>query len=277
MSDILSVGGEERFLVVKLQPIIQTSLVDQVAGRLRLFIDEGKLKANDRLPSEPELVERLQVSRTVLREAISRLESIGLLKVRRGLGTFVGDRTGLSITTQLIRSAMSISTRDLKQVAQFRRDMECPCARRAAERANDEQIRELELLLSEMANNKADLKLKMRFDFDFHLKIIEIGGNELMRNVLEVLQEFVFAAMIQTLDQPGIPNPSKDQHLEILDAIRTHDADRAEKAASAHMDLLDARLEFISLMPKEKMEKAITKASTTQNLKNSKSIITKRK
>ena len=254
--------------MVKLQPIIQTSLVDQVAGRLRLFIDNGNLQANDRLPSEPELVERLKVSRTVLREAISRLESIGLLKVRRGLGTFVGDRASLSITTQLIRSAMSISTRDLKQAAQFRRDIECPCARRAAERATQEQIIELENLLAQMVSNKADLTLKMRFDFDFHLKIIEIGGNELMRNVLEVLQEFVIAAMIQTLDQPGIPNPNKDQHFELFDAIRSHDADRAEKAASAHMDLLDARLEFVSSMPKEKMEKIITKATTGNFIKN---------
>lgn len=252
---------------MKLQPILQSSLVDQVASRLRLFIEEGKLNANDRLPSEPELVERLQVSRTVLREAISRLESIGLLKVRRGLGTFVGDRTGLAITTQLIRSAMSISTRDLKQVAQFRRDMECPCARRAAERANDEQIQELENLLAKMEKNKGDLKLKMRFDFDFHLKIIEIGGNELMRNVLEVLQEFVIAAMIQTLDQPGIPNPTKDQHLEILEAIRTHDPERAEKAASAHMDLLDDRLEFISSQPKDKMATVIKRAIVTPQIK----------
>lgn len=256
MSDIIFTNGAH----LNIQPIIQTSLVDQVVERIRLIIEEGNLKPNDRLPSEPELVNKLKISRTVLREAISRLESIGLLKVKRGLGTFVGDRSGLAITTQLISSAMSISTRDLKQVAAFRRDIECACTRRVAKLATNTQIKDLENILIEMNKNIHDLKLKMRYDFNFHLKIIEIGGNELMRNVLEVLQEFVFASMIQTLDQPGIPFPPNDQHQAILDAIRDHDEDRAENASKLHMDLLDARLNFIEDKPKGKMKEVVTNA-----------------
>lgn len=261
MSDIIVHNG----LILNIQPIIQTSLVDQVVGRIRLLIEEGNLKPNDRLPSEPELVNKLKISRSVLREAISRLESIGLLKVKRGLGTFVGDRSVLAITTQLIRSAMAISTKDLKQVAAFRRDIECACTRRAAKLATNLQIMELESILLEMNRNIHNLNLKMRYDFNFHLKIIEIGGNELMRNVLEVLQEFVFASMIQTLDQPGIPTPPNDQHQTILDAIRDHDEERAENASKLHMDLLDARLNFIEVKPKDKMEEVVERV-----LKNNK-------
>lgn len=249
---------------MKLKPIVQTSLVNEVADRLRGLVESGNLSSGDRLPSEPELVERLHVSRTVLREAISRLESIGLLKVRRGLGTFVGDRAGLSVTTQLIRSAMAISPKDLMQVAEFRRLIECPCARKAAECASAGQLEELDRIYQDMINGKNDLTVSMRRDFDLHLKIVEIGGNELMRNVLEVLQEFIFAAMVQTLDQPGLPKASGNQHLELLDAIKGRDGVRAERAAAEHMDLLTARLEFVATQPKEKSAEAITRAAKSK-------------
>lgn len=250
--------------LVKLKPIVQTSLVKEVAGRLRGLVESGNLNAGDRLPSEPELVERLQVSRTVLREAISRLESIGLLKVRRGLGTFVGDRASLSVTTQLIRSAMAISPKDLLQVAEFRRLIECPCSRNAAERVSDAQLEELEGIYQDMMNSKENLRASMRKDFDLHLKIVEIGGNELMRNVLEVLQEFIFAAMVQTLDQPGLPKALGNQHLELLEAIKARDGARAERAAKAHMDLLATRLEFVAAQPKEKSTEAIARAAKSK-------------
>jgi GntR family transcriptional repressor for pyruvate dehydrogenase complex len=180
-----------------------------------------------------------------LREAISRLESIGLLSVKRGLGTFVGDRKSLSVTTQLIRSALAISPHDLLQVSLLRRAIETQSARAAAQKITDEQIRELEILYHDIVAEPGNFAARMRRDFEFHLKIVAIGGNDLMRNVLEVLQEFVIAAMVQTLEQPGLPQANTNQHLEMLDAIRARDPQRAEAAAVAHMDLLDARLKFV--------------------------------
>jgi GntR family transcriptional regulator, transcriptional repressor for pyruvate dehydrogenase complex len=224
---------------------MQTSLVDEVARRLRQMIETGSLAAGDRLPSEPELVERLQVSRTVLREAISRLETIGLLNVRRGRGTYVGDRGSLAATTQLLRSAMAISTHDLRKVSELRRSIETYCGRRAAELATGNDIAELRELYANMMAARGNLPESMRLDFRFHLRIVEIAGNDLMRNILEVIQEFVFAGMIQTLEQPGLPQPAHDQHREILDAIAAHDPARAELAVGAHMDLIDARLQFV--------------------------------
>ena len=64
---------------MRVEPITRTSLVDVVIERIRQVIDEGGMTSGDRLPSESELVESLQVSRTVLREAIGRLETMGLL------------------------------------------------------------------------------------------------------------------------------------------------------------------------------------------------------
>jgi len=227
-------------------PINQPSLVDEVSQRLRKLVEKGDLQPGDRLPSEPELVGKLHVSRTVLREAISRLESVGLLSVRRGSGTFVGDRASLAATTRLVRSAMTISPRDLLKVTEFRRAIETQCAFNAALRITAEQIVELKSCYDAMIKAQDNQTVGMRRDYEFHLRFVEIGGNELMRNTLEVLQEFVFAAMVQTMEQPGLPKVKGDPHLEIFKAIEARDPQRAQKAVAAHMDLVDARLKFVA-------------------------------
>jgi len=89
----------------------QNSRVDQVATQLREFVEAGQIAPGARLPSEAEMSAQLCISRNVLREAIKRLESIGLLSVRRGLGTFVGDRGTLSATAKLAAAITIIKAR----------------------------------------------------------------------------------------------------------------------------------------------------------------------
>ena len=80
------------------------SLVSEVVTLLRDVIETKGLDPGDRLPTEAELVKSLEVSRPVLREAISQLESLGLVRVRRGLGMFVGDRDSLAGCLKLART-----------------------------------------------------------------------------------------------------------------------------------------------------------------------------
>ena len=87
------------------------------------------------MAEKAELVASLEVSRPVLREAISQLESLGLVKVRRGLGMFVGDRDSLAGCLKLVRTALAITPRDLGQFAELRSALEHHSARRAAEKA----------------------------------------------------------------------------------------------------------------------------------------------
>ena len=75
---------------MSVSPVQRRSLVDDAVGRIRGLIQQQGWTAGDhRLWTEVELMERLQVSRSVLREAINRLQMIGLVEVRRGLGMFV--------------------------------------------------------------------------------------------------------------------------------------------------------------------------------------------
>jgi DNA-binding FadR family transcriptional regulator len=131
---------------------------------------------------------------------------------------------------------MTLTGKDLAQFMEFRRIIECRAARRAAELARPEDLAELESLCIEMNRPGRDFIDSVRLDFQFHLKIVEISGNELMSSALGVIQEFIMTAMVKTTPNPRDYDWSRKFHLQLVDAIRTGDPEVAETAARAHMD-----------------------------------------
>ncbi|HLY73252.1 MAG TPA: FadR/GntR family transcriptional regulator [Planctomycetota bacterium] len=219
------------------QPIGRgVSLVDSVVNQVQHLIADGHLESGDRLPKEDELVEQMGVSRTVLREALSRLEATGLVTIQRGRGMFVAEASGVSSCARLIRNAMTLSGKDLAQFMEFRRIIECQAARRAAELATPEDLAELETLCLEMNREGLDFLESVRLDFQFHLKIVKISGNELMQGALAVIQEYIMATMVKTTPNPRDYDWSREVHMRLVEAIRTGAPEIAEKAARDHMD-----------------------------------------
>lgn len=231
---------------VRMELIAKNSLVDMVVERIRGLIEQNRLQAGDRLPTESELVVRFGVSRGALREGVRRLETLGLLTVAHGRGMFVADGGQLANCIRLFRSAMGISPKDSLQFAEFRRILECHTARRAAELASAEDVAELEKLL-EQKNREGPVD-GVQWDWLFHRKLAEIAGNELVRNVLVVLQEFVVAGIWHTSRLPDDSTQRRKSHRlhrQILEAIRARDPDAAERAMHAHMDALVRSLQMI--------------------------------
>jgi GntR family transcriptional repressor for pyruvate dehydrogenase complex len=240
--------------MVKIKPIKRKSLVDTVVERIRAVIVEGQLRPGDRLPTETEFAKQLQVSRTVLREAVGRLEMLGLVTVRGSRGMFVSEPGGLLNGFNLVRSALLLSPRELVKFTEFRRALECEAARCAAERATPADVDELQSLCEEI--RRADLPAHEAFalDFRFHQKLAQLTGNELMQNVMEVIREFVMASIVE-----GAPVRRRDPevtyrgHRSIVKAIAAHDADAAEKAMREHMEAV-----LMTLREQEKREQTRT-------------------
>lgn len=225
------------------RPAERTSMVEAVTEKLRRFIVQNSLCSGDRLPSEAELMKRLRVSRPVLREAINRLAAIGLLSVRQGSGTFIAQREWLSSCMKLAGSAMTIEPRELLQFVEFRRVIESYAARNAAQTAKPEHVDALERTLEE-ALDVADhgSQKAMEADFRFHCLLVEIGGNRLMCNLLELLHEFILEGMKRTQPAAMIDPQSAAIHRAIVQGIRDRSPTAAEQAILAHMNLLAQRL-----------------------------------
>ena len=221
--------------------------MDQVVQNIRSVIQQQGLQAGDKLPPEPELIEQLGVSRTVVREAVGQLQTIGLLEVRRGHGTFVNDLTGLRGCVELVRTAISMSAGQLRLFTELRTAMEVFATRKAAESgASDEDLAELERVAREAeADGKTDEEA-MQADLRFHLKLVELADNPVMRDVMGVLQGLMVEGMARTTPQPRQREFSLQVHLRIIEAIRRRDPDAAQEAVQAHMDLLLKRLENLA-------------------------------
>ncbi len=205
-------------------------LVDQVMGSLSDYIRSEGLSPGNRLPSEAELAERMQCSRNVLREAVGRLVSLGLVDVRRGTGMFVGTTDTVRSCALLLRSSMAISVNDLVEFAEFRRAMEGYAARQAATRATDGELAELDAMAKAIDHPDITREESLKRDSAFHLRLMEIGGNRLMAAILESLLDFLQASMDSTTATPRDIDTSRQLHTAIMDGLLKRDPVAAENA-----------------------------------------------
>ncbi len=220
---------------MQIQAIERQTTADLVVERISKVIRERNMTAGDRLPGEHELVEQLQVSRSVLREALARLQSMGLVDIQRGRGTFVGSRTSLANCVQLLRSAVTISPQELRAYTELRSALEVQAARHAAERATEADINGLALLLEKLDDSELPYPEALELDFQFHRKLIDIAGNPLIQNLIEVIYEFVLTQMARTTPSQHDNQPGRRLHRAILKAINDHNPEAAAAAMHAHM------------------------------------------
>lgn len=227
---------------MQIKAIERQTTADLVVERITRVIKERNMSAGERLPGEHELVEQLKVSRPVLREALARLQSMGLVDIQRGRGTFVGNRTSLANCVRLLKSAVTISPQELRSYTELRTAIEVQAARQAAQLATKTDVSELRALLQELHKDDLPYPEMLEVDFRFHRKLIDVAGNPLMQNMMEVIYEFVIAQMAQTTPSLRENKLGRRLHREIVAAVEAHDADAAERAMREHMDVILSRL-----------------------------------
>ena len=227
---------------MQIEAIERQTTADLVVERIAGVIKEQKLSAGERLPGEHELVEQLKVSRPVLREALARLQSMGLVDIQRGRGTFVWNRTSLTNCVRLLRSAVTISQQELRSYAELRTAMEVQAARQAAELVTDDDVAELAALLKQLDDEDLPYAEVLELDFAFHRKLIDIAGNPLMQNMIEVIYEFVLTQMVRTTPSQRENALGRKLHKAILRAVREHNPDAAADAMQRHMQAVLDRL-----------------------------------
>ncbi|MFB6986855.1 MULTISPECIES: GntR family transcriptional regulator [unclassified Streptomyces] len=195
------------------------SLRDRVYTELRERIIEGEYPAGHRLV-ERELAEELGVSRIPLREAMQRLESEGFLSVQPRRGSVVAD----------------FGTEDAEHLFDVREKLEGLAAGLAARRATDAQLHDMEHLLtrSREASEAGRLREAVTHNADFHRRIVEASGNPLLQDLMSPLDARLrrLFRLTSALDDG---DPMCGEHERLYEAIRDHDAPRAEELARAHV------------------------------------------
>jgi GntR family transcriptional regulator, transcriptional repressor for pyruvate dehydrogenase complex len=214
--------------------IRRNKVYEEVAKQIERLILK-KLKPGDKLPSERELAEMLQVSRSSIRDAIRGLELMGLVEPRQGAGTIVRELSAESVVNPFANS-LKHQRDQISELLDFRKMLEPPLAARAATHATDDEIAEMEEILQRQENKMALGEAAVAEDTEFHYSIALASGNTVVLKVLDVVMDLLRETRERSLQVEGRAQRSLAGHRRILAAIKRRDAESAKAAMRRHVE-----------------------------------------
>lgn len=219
-------------------PIKNTKVYEQVIEQIKNMIIDGTLKKGDKLPSERDLVEQLQVSRASIREALRALQIIGLIECRQGEGNFIkqnlenGLFEPLSIMFMLQKSESS-------EIMEIRKIIEVETAALAAQRISDEQLETLEIVINTIKNSNDEMD-NVKIDKKFHYEIARASRNFLILNILNAISSLMDAFIKEARKRILVDKNNKQvlaqQHEDIYKALKAHNPKKASEAMKKHLE-----------------------------------------
>ncbi|MBI4637989.1 MAG: FadR family transcriptional regulator [Candidatus Rokubacteria bacterium] len=220
-------------------PIKSTRIYEEIVRQIKAMIAEGRLKSGDRLPPERDLADKFVVSRTSVREALRALESLGLLEIRPGEGTFVREISVESLVEPL--ALIIASQREaIAELFEARRLLEPSIAALAAQRATPDEVQEMERILEEQAKEIAAGRTGLAQDAAFHGAIGTAAHNRAITRIAHAIMDLLTQSREESLNTPGRPARSHRDHRRILEAITRRDEAGARQAMLDHLVAVEA-------------------------------------
>ena len=209
-------------------------LLDRAVDAIKQHIIANGLQAGDRLPSEPELSASLGVSRNVVRQALSSLEAVGIVRSEHGRGTFVAELGAASNVLQHLDFWLDVEHLSQKDYLETRALFDTGVLRLAMRNATEEDLRRLEDVVGRMdADGPAELS---RHHDAFHQTLLEATHNRFLAGLTMILYRFLWHAAA------AAPNvrlvPPADQlvaHRALLDGLRRRDEGEIERLVALHL------------------------------------------
>jgi DNA-binding FadR family transcriptional regulator len=216
-------------------PLKPANLTDQVSSTMTARIVTGAFAPGTRLPTEQALSSEFGVSRTVVREAISRLKSEGLVETRQGSGAFVAQsKLGIPFRIDPVSVDSFEATID---ILELRLAVESEAAALAAERASAAQ---LDVIRNALAAVRAAFERRddgVEEDLMFHRAIAEATNNSKYVDLTQFLERYVRHQIQITgghAARASRMRATQSEHEEIFDAIAARDSDAARASARRH-------------------------------------------
>lgn len=221
-------------------------LVPEIVDSLTQDIREGRLLPGDKLPTESALVDRFEVSRTVVREAISRLQASGLVETRHGIGTFVMEPRD-SGTFRLAPEDFATAA-DVIEVLELRISLESEAAYLAAQRRTPENLDVMDKALTAFGDSIRHDSDAVPSDYQFHLEVARATGNRHFAELMNYLGTMIIPrTRIKTAQKApegrlGYLERVHHEHERIFEAIRDQDPEAARTAMRTHLSNSRERL-----------------------------------
>jgi GntR family transcriptional repressor for pyruvate dehydrogenase complex len=222
------------------RPIKHTKVSDEVVNQIKNQISEGILKPGDRLPPERDLVKEFGVSRPSLREALNSLVAMGFLEVK-GKRTFIK-----SVADERVQDPLSLLIKtDIQKIfdlIEVRKGIEVWGAFLAAQRATEEDVKQLDNILEEMKKAFEQGRSWEKQDADFHLAIAQATHNTIQTHMMSTIYDLLRESVARVFKDQSKVKKLLDHHYRIFGAIKNHSPDKARERTLEHLNYVESEL-----------------------------------
>lgn len=219
-------GNKENYGRNKLQT---SDLVDQY---IKEQLMTKKLRPGDKVPTEQQLMFELGVSRSSVREAMNRLSAIGVIEIRRGIGTFISTTADNFIFNPILFSVI-LNGNDAKNLMELRVMMELGIIELAVLNATENQVNKVAECFKQMEElvegNETQVDDITDCDLRFHMALAEATGNILVKDIYGLVMEFYRSSIRTTYVKERTGRNALKIHRNILEALQLRDVELARE------------------------------------------------
>ncbi len=225
------------FLTANIGPKKHQSLAEQVEQKLLIYLKANNFNIGDQLPKEMELAEQLGVSRNVVREALSRLRMMGMVKSKKRKGMVITEPDLLSGLTRIMDPSL-LGKDNMQDIFELRLVLEVGMADLLFVRKKVEDIQELNDIANREAADEAcqtSQAVRSKYEVEFHGKLYAMSGNSTLSRFQKMLLP-VFNYMVAveaTLDKA--PAKGKINHFDLIDSLEKGTAAQFRKRMREHL------------------------------------------
>jgi GntR family transcriptional repressor for pyruvate dehydrogenase complex len=208
----------------------------QVVAHVRELIDRGALGPGARLPPERDLARQVGVSRPTVRAGLRTLAALGVVRSRRGSGTYIPEGPP-TLGAEALSFLAALHKFTIDDVYEVRRILEVGAAGLAAERATPDHLATLAEEVTGLFASLSDRQVFLVHDINFHRSIAAASGNPIVASLVEMVSALHYERRRATAERAADRElrDAADAHRQIYQAVRTHDADRARRSMNDHL------------------------------------------
>ncbi|WP_027365359.1 FadR/GntR family transcriptional regulator [Desulfotruncus alcoholivorax] len=226
----------------------RTRLYRDIVAQIRQLIQEGSLSPGDQLLPERQLAEKLGVSRSALREALTALDSMGYIDITPGGGAYI-KKMGMESMVEPLAAIMLKERENVFELLEARKILEVEIVKLAAQRASKSDLYQIREAAAEMHNEVINNRDAHEPDVNFHLALARASQNSILYNIMTMLaglmKEAYGPSRNELLKDPEQNQIWCEQNFKIYEAVKNNNPDLASKLIREHLQMAEDKLKVI--------------------------------
>lgn len=213
------------------------NLCDIIVEELKKDIISGELKPGDKIVGEYDLAKKYEVSRFTVREAMKKLDSMGLISIKHGIGSFVNEIKPESFMKPLL-PVLVMSNIDIREICEARLPLEVQSISLCIDRINNEKLNQMKELYAKMEKvlEENDFEEYNELDIQFHLQLAKASENRVLFEMLSTLQDMLREQLRRDMGVPHSMERSIRRHKLMIEAIENREKELAKQLMTLHIN-----------------------------------------